>query len=125
VLGNEIYPLKVKQTPRNFRSSIFEIKEDEPEKSELLLKLYDDLLAKTALPSLRDIHEFLADTELPPLKATSRSKAIVPLIKTLMTLQMPDLRAKLSKIESLSTQDDRSLEGWSNIILNKDQRNLK
>ncbi|MBI1927970.1 hypothetical protein HYR99_27475 [Candidatus Poribacteria bacterium] len=110
------------RAPRDFRSSLIQMKESEPDKSALLLKLYDDLTAKAVLPTLRDIHAFASDAGLPPIKANSRNKAIVPLLKMLMVLPLDELQLKLSAIESASMRDDRSLEGWSNIILDKERR---
>lgn len=111
-----------KQRSRDFRSSLVSLEEIDPEKSELLVKFYDDLMAQTVLPSLRDIRAFASDAGLPPAKATARNKAMVPLLKTLLHLSTDELRSKLSAVKRVSTTDDRSLEGWSSIILNKDRR---
>ena len=59
---------------------------------------------------------------LPPLNATARDKAIVPLTKALLPLSLEVLKARLAEVKSVSNQDDRSLEGWSNIILDKERR---
>lgn len=111
-----------KRMTKDFRLSVIELGETEPEKSALLLTLYDSLMAKTLLPTLREIQIYVSDMGLPPVKVTTRDKTIVPLIKTLMNLPINELKDKLSVIKPVSTQDDRSLEGWSNIILDKAQK---
>lgn len=107
---------------RDFRSSLVAAGKTEPEKSELLVKFYDGLTAKTILPTLRDIQAFASDMGLPPLKATARDKAVIPLTKALLPLPLEELRARLAAVKPVSNQDDRSLEGWSNIILDKERR---
>lgn len=111
-----------KQTPRDFRSSLVALAKTEPEKSDLLLKFYDGLTAKTLLPTLRDIRSFVSDMGLPSLKATARDKAIVPFVKSFLPLNIEEIRAKLARINPVSSSSDRSLEGWSNIILDKERR---
>lgn len=111
-----------KQTPRDFRSSLVALAKTKPEKSELLLKFYDSLMAKTSLPTLRDIQSFISDMGLSPLKATARDKAIIPFVKSFLPLGVDEIKAKLVRIKPVSVADDRSLEGWSNIILDKERR---
>jgi len=111
-----------KRPPRDFRSSLVALENAEPEKSALLVRFYDDLMAKTVLPTLRDIQAFVSDAGLPSVKATARDKAITPFLKTLVPMPLDELRTRLSDIRSVSIRDDRSLEGWSNIILDKERR---
>lgn len=114
-----------KKSPRDFRSSLVALEKTDKEKSTLLIKFYDDLMAKTFLPKLRDIQAFVEDNGLPPAKATARDKAIIPLFKALSPLPLDELRSRLSMLKPVSTKDDRSLEGWSKIILDKDRRTRK
>lgn len=109
------------RSPRDFRSSLLALRESDPEQSALLVRLYDDLAAKTVLPTLRDVRAFASDAGLSPTTATSRDKAVIPLIKALMSLPTDDIRSRLATIRPVSA-DDRSLEGWSNLILDSDQR---
>lgn len=111
-----------KQPTRDFRSTLVAMADSEPEKSELLVSFYDRLKAKTVLPTLRDIQMFASEVGLSPLKVNNRQQAIVPLTKELANLPLEELRVKLSTVKSLSTQDERSLEGWSKIILNRQRR---
>lgn len=107
---------------RDFRSSLVGLRETEPEKSMLLLNSHDGLMAKKCLPTLRDIQAFASDAGLPVLKATARDRAIIPFLKALLRLNLDDLRSRLSMIKPVLIKDDRSLEGWSNIILDKSRR---
>lgn len=111
-----------KHGQKTIHSTLASLAQTEPEKSELLLKFYDDLLAKAVLPSLRDIQAFVSDSGLPPVKASSRDKAVVPLVKSLLPQRFEELVSLLSRIKRVSASDDRSLEGWSNIILNRTRR---
>jgi len=113
---------ETKRTPRDFRSSLVELGISDPEKSDLLLKFHDNLMGKNILPTLRDIQAFVSDTGLPSIKSSARSKAIVPLIKSLSELSLDELRTKIAIVKAVSSQNDRSLEGWSNIILDKERR---
>lgn len=93
----------------------------EPEKYQLLMNFYTKLIRKTVLSSLRDIKEFAIDCGLPEVRAKSRQKAISPLIGSLVKLPNEQL---IAKIQSLKKYDlgDRSLEGWSDLILDKHRR---
>ena len=107
---------------RGLRQSLLELEETEPEKSSILVKFYDKLKDKSLLPEMQDIRKFASDKELPKIKANSRRDAINPLVKSLVPLSIKELKAKLNEIMPVSIQDDRSLEGWADIILNTQQR---
>jgi len=101
--------------------SLITVKNTEPQKYQLLMEFHNDLTAKTVLPSLRDIKEFAVECGLPEIRAKSRQKAINPLINSLLEFPNEQL---IARIQSLKKHDtgDRSLEGWSNIILNRQRR---
>jgi len=103
-------------------SILVQLRTTEPEKSTLLARFYDSLSAKAVLPTLREIQEFAADAGLPRLKATAREKAITPLLKGLMSLPVKEMRDRLALLKPVSKEDDRSLEGWTNIILGSEMR---
>lgn len=92
----------------------------EPEKYQLLINFYNDLTAKKVLLSLRDIQDFAANYGLAEIRAKSRHKAISPLFGSLIKLQNKQLIAIIQSVKRYSA-GDRSLEGWSNIILKKDR----
>ncbi|MFH7029058.1 MAG: hypothetical protein ACHBN1_27620 [Heteroscytonema crispum UTEX LB 1556] len=77
---------------------------------------------KTLLPTLQDIRNFSSDTGIPAIKATSRNRAIISLVKALLPLNVEELKTKLDAAMPASPQDDRSLEAWANIILDKERR---
>lgn len=115
-------PVDSEQFHSGLRSSLMQLRTTEPEKSVLLTRFYDSLVARTVLPTLREIRDFAADAGLPRLKATARDKAIGPLVKGLMGLPVDELRDKLASLKPVSREDDRSLEGWTNIILGREMR---
>lgn len=114
--------IETKRGSGSFRSSLIALEKKDHNKAELLVKFYDDLMSKAILPTLRDIQAFASDNGLPAVKATARDKAIVPFIKALLPLHFDELKSRLLKIRPVSSKDDRSLEGWSNIILDKERR---
>lgn len=107
----------LKQEPRIPRSLI-NLKSTDTEKYQLSMNFYNDLIAKTVLPSLRDIKEFAVDCGLPEIRAKSRQKAISPLISSLVKFPNEQLIAGIQSLRKYDTSD-RSLEGWTNIILNR------
>lgn len=90
----------------------------DPQKFELLLKFYNDLVAKKVLPSLGDIRYLAEELGLPEVRAKSRQKAISPFISDLALLPHDKIKSRIQSIGAYRT-GDRSLEGWSKIILNK------
>ncbi|MEH2047183.1 hypothetical protein [Nostoc sp.] len=99
-----------------------ELEKTDPEKSALLVKLYYSLINKTLLPTLQDIRNFASDTGLSTIKATSRNKAIIPLVRDLLSLNIEQLKTKLDGLMPVLPEDDRSLEAWANIILDKERQ---
>lgn len=90
----------------------------DPQKYELLLKFFNDLVAKTVLPSLGDIKYFAEELGLPEVRAKSRQKAISPFISSLALLPFDKIKSRFQSSGVYRT-GDRSLEGWSKIILDK------
>jgi hypothetical protein len=106
----------------DFRSSLFSLGMDGAEKGALLMDLYDGLKAKTLLPTLREMQSFVSDNGLPAIKATSREKALVPFVKAFFPMPIEEVREYLKRIQPASNSEDRSLEGWSNIIFDHARR---
>jgi hypothetical protein len=104
----------------DFRSSLLSLGLDETEKSALLTDLYDGLKAKDLLPTLREMQSFVSDNGLPSIKSTSREKALVPFIKAFIPMPIEEVREYLRRIPPTSSSNNRSLEGWSNIIFNNE-----
>ena len=110
---------------RSFRSQILSLSESQPKKSKLLIKLYDDLSAKRSLPTLRDIKNFIIDNGLQPLNAKSRKNAIIPFVKQFLDLEESDIEKMIYNVLLAVENDDRSLAGWSDIILKKKSNHTK
>jgi hypothetical protein len=102
---------------RSVRTLLLDLAEQQAEKGRLLIDFYDSLVAGRYLPKLRDIRDFAADAGLPPVKATSRAKAIDLLVHALGDVPMEKLASVLSRAKRVEVIDDRSLAGWSNVIL--------
>lgn len=109
----------VKQRP-SIPKALVALENTEPKKYQLLMKFYNELITKAVLPSLTDIKGFATEIGLPEVRATSRQKAISPLIGSLIKSPYDELIAKIQSLGKYRT-GDRSLESWSKIILNKKQ----
>jgi hypothetical protein len=97
------------------------LKHSEPEKFELLFRFHNDLVARTVLPTLRDIKDLAEDLGLPEIRADSRQKAISPFITSLAAYQLDKIKARIQSIMRQQT-GDRHLEDWAKIILNKKEK---
>ena len=107
---------------RDFRASLIELEKSDPERGEILIQFYDGLIARTFLPTLMEIRNFVSDNGLPPIKAKSRDKAIIPFTKVFLNMPLKEVKSHLQKLGPSSHQNDRSLEGWSNIIFGKEEK---
>ncbi|MET0647612.1 MAG: hypothetical protein ABW208_13430 [Pyrinomonadaceae bacterium] len=106
----------------DFRTSLVELGESEPDKSVMLVQLLDGLMSKAFLPTLRDVRAFVQDNGLPLVKAKTRDKTIVPLVKSLLPMPTEEISMLLRKIQPTQVRNDRSLAGWSDIILRRGEQ---
>lgn len=97
-----------------------EIKNTEPELYGVLYPFYEGLIRKDFLPRLSDIREFAIDCGLPAINATSRAKSINPLMISIIGHHNRRLLARIKSV-SISRDNNRSLEGWSGIILKNNE----
>jgi hypothetical protein len=106
------------------RESFVVLGKGEPEKSKILLSMFDSLQNKTILPSLRELTNFISDQGLPVPKAKSRGKAIFSFLKKCTELSLNDLEAFNTTMnrQQHSNDADRSLEGWGKVILDRKNR---
>lgn len=109
----------------DYRKSLIEISNNEPEKSKILVQLYDDLNNKMILPSLRNVKNVIFDMGEATHNCKSRNQAFLYLLKILSEMKIDELNLWVSKIYEKDPNYDRSLEGWSDIILNPSRRNKK
>jgi hypothetical protein len=94
----------------------------DPAKAEILSRFYDELTSKHVLPTLREIREFAHDNHLRGADVDSRSKAIGQLLRDLSERPSEQLNAILKRVHYAERpRDDRSLERWADIILDKDR----
>ena len=93
------------------------------EKAALLMEFYDGLKNRSVLPTLREMKDFATDNGLPPVKSTSREKALMPFVRTFLKMPVEEIREHLKRIKPIRSSGDRTLEGWSQIIFGKDGKN--
>lgn len=110
-----------KKTVTLLEKTLALLQETEPQKYELISAFYDALQTKSVLPTIRDVKAFASDCGLPQIRENSRQKSIAPLMQRLILLPTEELSKKL-KIPQWNQQGDRSLEGWTNIILGEKGR---
>ena len=111
--GKRIVSIK----PDGLTELITRIAEEEPDKAKVLKGIHEKLVAKSILSSLKAIRNFAEDNGLRPVKATSREKSILPLVRDLASLPLDRLDRIFSDISHLQESGERTLEGWSGIIL--------
>ncbi len=114
IVGAKKKPLKNKV----FRESIIEAFEENSERATLFLDIYDKLEDKRYLPTPREIRLFCEDNALKPISAKSRKAAVKQFVKTLMELPFDEASMIKKSLDDKGTPEDRSLDGWSSIILN-------
>jgi hypothetical protein len=90
------------------------------ERFALLVDLYDALKNKSILPTLREMKDFASDNGLPPIKAKSREKALVPFVRIFLKMPIEEVREYLRRIQPTRISGDRTLEGWSQVIFGND-----
>ncbi len=96
--------------------------DQDPDKARALQKVYESLVSKRLLPTLRQIRDFAKDNGLPPIKATSREKAIVPLVRGMISMPFEQIVSVLERDSHFEEKGDRTLEGWTNVILSRHGR---
>lgn len=114
-------PSGVRGGKGNLQNLLSELKKDQPDKAQVLSGFYGALAAKRALPTLRELRSFALDNGLKGASATSRDKAIGPLLQDLVARPLEDIRSMLGRIRLEDTTGDRTLEGWTDVILDKDR----
>jgi hypothetical protein len=109
----------------DYRLSLLDLAQLGPAKSALLVRLYDDLMAKRLLPTIRQLRDFAERSGLQVPKASVRPKAIVEILDELRHRSLEELRPMLSRLPSPESASDRSLENWARIIFDKELRSRK
>ncbi|MCZ7611013.1 MAG: hypothetical protein M5U17_12725 [Ignavibacterium sp.] len=117
-----IKPKGKKLKKLNLKDELLLLSQKDKQKSEILLFIYDKLISKTVLSTNKQLMNFASELGL-NLTAKSRSQNIVSVMKTLIQLPIEKLSNIRIKFDVGNNYGDRSLEGWSNIILKKNSRN--
>lgn len=93
---------------------LVKLEQDDPQKAAVINEIYRQLLAKTMLPSLRDIQLFAESNGLPPVTAKSRIQAVSSLLQDMAS----EPTARIEKLRSaIKENENRSLDGWAEVIL--------
>ncbi len=114
-------PTWEKDVKKRVHHLLSEIEKDQPEKALVLLNFYMALATKRVLPTLRELRSFADDNGINAVTAKARDNAVISLIRDLSVRPLDDIRAMLARIKMEGTSGDRSLEGWTDIILGKDR----
>jgi hypothetical protein len=111
------------QTPfERIDNLISRIRTTDPERARVLSNFYEDLTAKRVLPALREVREFARENRLAGVGAGSREKAIGPLIRGLSSVPSDLLKSIIERAHVVGDRtDDRSLERWAEVILDKNR----
>ena len=110
---------KSQGTEGTVKRLLADINDKAPEKAKPLSTFYGMLSTKRVLPTMRDLRNFAEDNGLRPVTASSRDKAIPPLLQDLANISVEKIHVMLQRIRPVDTQGDRTLEGWTNVILGK------
>jgi hypothetical protein len=119
--GAKVSRPKSPRGAEDLRSLLINLQQTDPEKATLLLRFYDDLMGKRLLPTARELQLFGEgfNPAFPP--PTSRKKAVESLFEQLLPLPLERLREVVASVKP-TVPADRSLEGWANLILDRDLR---
>lgn len=104
------------------REQLVSLKETDNEKAEILLEFYDKIYSQGVNLKLKDIKNYASDIGFDITKIKKKDDAISNLLKHLMNYSLNELQNLLNQFKSSNVDGDRSLEGWSNIILKKDNK---
>lgn len=93
---------------------LVKLEQNDPQKAAIIKQIYRQLVAKTILPSLRDIQLFAESNGLRPVTAKSRNQAVSSLLRDMASEPME----RLDKLNSqIKENENRSLDGWAEVIL--------
>lgn len=96
---------------------------EEPNKAARLQEIRRDVVRKRLFPSSHELLELLKDLGFSSKGRVSRDKVALLLVDTLSRLPIDEIEKELTERRAASRkQDDRSLQGWSDIILSIDRR---
>jgi hypothetical protein len=103
--------------PLTTRALLAAMERSEPDKARVLKAFYEALTAKHILPTLHELRGFVDDSGLTRVVATTREKAVPPLIRDLARRTIPEIQTMLAGVRMEAVPGDRTLQGWADIIL--------
>lgn len=125
--GQKARATKASRTPKRAQKGLDEIlskiEKTEPDKAQELFRFVRAFRGKRALPTIRNVRDFALDNGLRLVTATSRDKALLPLVKDLIARPTGELSTILKTVTAHEHEGDRTLEGWTEVILDKERRN--
>ena len=107
-----------RDTLRSIRQELDDLQSVEPSKHVILMEFYKALQEKRALPTLRDLNDFVEKSGLPVESSNKRPQAIARTIRFLLDLPETDIVQILDRAPT-APRSDNTLQGWSEIILDK------
>lgn len=109
------------QRPSSLRGWLSALRETEPVKGALIGDFYDAVVSKQVLPTLGELRRFAGDNGLGPVNATTRDKAVGPLVRALASRSEDEIRSFMARTVEVAKGGDRTLQGWADLILRKHQ----
>ena len=97
-------------------SVLRELRDSDPEKHSLIAEIRSYLISGTILRSMAELRRFAREHDFAIGKASSRTAAIVPLLRSISELSTPEVSSLRDSIVH-SDASDRSLERWRNVIV--------
>ncbi len=88
----------------------------EPDKYELLVSFRNDMVAHKIFPSIRHLRRFADENGIVLGSATSREKAITPLLRFMATLPLAQMQILIYQSAN-EVAGDRTLARWSDVIM--------
>ncbi|MFC1994872.1 hypothetical protein ACFLVK_00485 [Chloroflexota bacterium] len=92
------------------------LRKSEPDKYEFLVSFRNAMVAHKILPSLRHLRRFADEDGIALGSATSREKAIIPLLRFMAILPLVQVQTMVHKSANDDT-GDRTLARWSDVIM--------
>lgn len=93
-----------------------DLRMSDPEKHSVIAEIRRELVSRTALVSMTELRRFADMHDLSIGKASSRTAAIAPLLKSLSQLSTPEIVSLRDSIIH-SKVNDRSLDNWREVIV--------
>ena len=107
---------KPQRTDRAGMAVLKKLRLSDPEKHSVIAEIRRHLVSRTILQSMDELRRFAMMHDLSIGKASSRTAAIAPFLKSLAELATPELLSLRDSIIQ-SNVDDRSLDRWRDVIV--------